>query len=273
MIVVAAGEFLMGRDGGVIEERYEGPVREVSINKAFVIGQFEVTNAEYRAFVEDSGHVSGINCDVRTETGWETLPGTSWKDPGYGRAPLDEEPVVCINWSDARAYALWLRAKTGKPYRLLSEAEWEFAARAGGRDGPVTWDAASTNVCEIANTYDRAGAGAPTVRPYEPLSCDDGFGQVAPVGSFTPNSFGVFDMTGNVWEWLEDCYAMPYPAAPVDGAPYKSDDCERRSVRGGAWNTNIEWQHPTFRGNLPPERISHIFGFRVARDLDSNEGN
>jgi formylglycine-generating enzyme required for sulfatase activity len=100
------------------------------------------------------------------------------------------------------------------------------------------------------------------------VECDDGFAEVAPVGSLAPNPFGLYDMTGNVWEWVEDCYFMPVPLEPTDGSAVQaSGTCDRRAVKGGSWSSSAFWQRPTFRGRDPLDRISHIFGVRLARDL------
>ncbi len=268
MVVIPPGRFVMGFDGGVSDQRYEGPVRTVTIDYAFAIGRTEVTQAEYAAFIEATGHVSGTECAIWNGENWYHTPGSDWRDPGYGRDPAPDEPVVCVNWNDVKAYTLWYAEKMGQPYRLLSEAEWEYAARAG-TVGEYTWGDDLDDGCAVANYYDQAGAD--TNRPFIPAKCNDGFKTVAPVGSLAPNPFGLYDMTGNVWEWVEDCYFMPVPPGPVDGSPVQaSGTCDRRGVKGGSWFSDITWQRPTFRGRDPLDRISHIFGFRVARDLTPN---
>lgn len=267
MIVVGPGEFVMGWDGGTMEDRYEGPERTVTIGYSFAVGQFEITNAQYRRFVEDTGHVSGTDCYIWNGETWAVEPGASWIDPGYGRAPRDNEPAACVDWNDAKAYAAWLAQRTGEPYRLLTEAEWEYAARAGRDKTLYTWGDDETDGCRVANIYDESGAASTVTRPAGHVACDDGFMDVAPVGALAPNPFGLYDMTGNVWEWVEDCYAMPYPAEPSDGSAQVTEGCDRRGVRGGAWSTHISWQRPEFRGRDPVDRVSHIFGLRIARDL------
>ncbi len=268
MIVVPPGEFEMGRDGGE-PERYEGPVRRVRIGYAFAVGRFEVTNAQYRRFVEASGHApSGEGCQVPAPGGRSlvSLPGTSWADPGYGRPIRDDEPATCLRWSDAKSYVSWLSGVTGKRYRLLTEAEWEYAARAG-TTGVHTWGDEVAQACRQANIYDLSAArvGAPVA--HGPAACDDGFPGVAPVGSLAPNAFGLHDMIGNIWEWVEDCYEMPYGAGPVDGSAQLTRGCDRRGSRGGGWRSNYPRQIPSFRGRDPESLTSQIFGIRVARDL------
>ncbi len=268
MIVVPPGTFDMGREGGE-PERFEGPVRRVRIGYAFAAGRFEVTNAQYRRFVEASGHApSGEGCQVPAPGGRSltSLPGTSWADPGYGRPIRDDEPVACLRWSDAQSYVSWLSGVTGKRYRLLTEAEWEYAARAG-TTGTFTWGDDLAQACRQANIYDRSSERAGTKVAYPPADCDDGFPGPAPVGSLAANAFGLHDMIGNVWEWVADCYEMPYGATPVDGSAQLTRGCDRRSVRGGAWRSNYPRQIASFRGRDPESLTSQIFGFRVARDL------
>ena len=263
MVIVPSGRFRMGFDGG-IEDRYEGPERDVSIDYPFALGRVEVTQAQYAAFVAATGHVSGTGCAIWNGEEWYHTPGADWRDPGYGRPPAANEPVVCVTWHDVKAYTAWLAEKTEQPYRLPSEAEWEYAARAG-TTGTYAWGDDDDGGCDVANYYDQSGID-PKI-PHIPVECDDGFAGVAPVGSLAPNAFGLYDTIGNVWEWVEDCYVMPIPTTPTDGSPVQVADCERRAVKGGGWSSNLFWQRPTFRGRDPMERISHMFGFRLARDL------
>lgn len=265
MVVVPAGSFAMGFDGGE-EGRYEGPVRQVTIARAFAAGQFEVTQAEYRAFVTASGHVGGQGCNVlRTNPARLERDATlSWQNPGYGRLPRDDDPVACISWNDAQAYVAWLRQRTGQAYRLLSEAEWEYAARAGSA-AAFPWGTNPDGACRHGNVYDQSGARAGF--PATAARCDDGFEQIAPVGRFQANRFGLYDLVGNVWEWVEDCYQMPYGATPIDGSAQLAVGCSRHGSRGGGWRSDISRQRPSFRGRDPAELLSAVFGLRVARDL------
>ena len=194
------------------------------------------------------------------------LPDATWSDPGYGRPVREDEPAVCVDWRDATAYAAWLTAKTGKSYRLLSEAEWEYAADAGST-ATFPWGEDASLACKYANVYDES-AGRARPAPIQPTPCEDGQPHVAPVGLFAANAFGLHDMVGNVWEWVQDCYAMPYPPEPVDGSVQRNTGCDRRGTRGGSWITETARQRPTFRGRDPIDRVSQVFGFRVARDLD-----
>jgi formylglycine-generating enzyme required for sulfatase activity len=271
MVVVPPGQFTMGAEGGE-KDRYEGPLREVKIGYAFAAGRFELTNGQYRRFVAATGHkTAGTGCNVFFGDRVEAVSGSSWADPAYGRPIRDDEPVACIRWSDAKSYVSWLAGRTGRKYRLLTEAEWEYAARAGTQ-GAYTWGDDKAASCKFANLHDQ-GAGKLAESkgiklPYGPAPCDDGFTGVAPVGRLAPNAFGLHDMIGNVWEWVEDCYEMPYGATPVDGSAQLAKGCDRRGSRGGSWRTDYPRQRPAFRGRDPEALTSQIFGTRVARDLD-----
>jgi formylglycine-generating enzyme required for sulfatase activity len=265
MVVVPAGRFTMGFDGGE-PERYEGPVHAVAIVRSFAAGRTEVTVGQFRRFVAATGHRAARGCNAWDGKAPSLLPDADWADPGYGRPPRDDEPVACVDWQDAAAYVRWLATTTGQPYRLLTEAEWEYAAKAGST-ASFPWGEDPAQACRHANVYDESAA-RDLAAPIAPAACDDGFPRVAPVGQLQANAFGLHDMTGNVWEWVQDCYAMPYPAdVPVDGSAQTRSGCDRRSVRGGSWITAVSRQRPTFRGRDPVDLVSQIFGFRVARDL------
>ena len=268
MVVVPPGKFRMGFDGGE-PERYEGPVRDITIGYSFAVGKYEITNAQYRAFSKDTKRVSTKGCYAlagKVGYRYEPMPGKDWEDPGYGRPIRDDEPAACITWTDAHDYVAWLARKTGKKYRLLSEAEWEYVARAG-TTGRFIWGDSPERACEQSNIFDASGARALPGTDIGVAPCDDGLPGVAPVGSLKPNKFGLHDVIGNVWEWVEDCYTMPHAAdAPVDGSPQVKTGCDRRGSRGGSWISSYERQRTAFRGRDPVDRISQIFGFRIARD-------
>lgn len=268
MVVIPPGRFTQGYDGG-LEERYEGPQREVVLDYRFAVGRYEVTQGQYRAFVEASGYEPSPGCYMWDGVAAPFLDEHGWQDPGYGRFPADDEPVACINWKHAKAYVTWLAQRTGRPYRLLSESEWEYVARAGRDDSSTySWGDDGAVVCDRGNVLDRSAARERPDLADRAAPCDDGYAMLAPVGRFRPNPFGVHDMTGNVWEWVQDCYRMPYAAdAPTDGSAYEHSRCERRAVRGGSWLSTMFWQRPTFRGRDPETLTSRIFGLRVARDL------
>jgi len=272
MTVVPAGSFVMGFDGAEEqrerdEHRYEGPTRKVTLAASFAVGRHEISNQQFAAFVAATGHQTSRGCYTWDGVTAEFVEQLDWRDPGYGRETRPDEAVTCVDWNDAYAYTLWLAALSGKPYRLLTEAEWEYAAR-GGVTTEYLWGDDASSACRFANIFDYSAQVFLPDAPIEPADCDDGHAQVAPVGSFEPNGFGLYDMTGNVWEWVFDCYVMPYPDdAPIDGSAIVTEDCPRRSVRGGSWMTSVDRQRFTFRGRDPATLNSAVFGFRIARDL------
>lgn len=279
MVVVQPGRFRMGADGGE-EGRPEGAPHDVTIAKPFALGRFEVTNAQYEAFIADTGRTPTKGCRSwdRKANSVTQGPDADFRKPGEGAGNgAPDIPVVCVSWRDAKAYVAWLAKKTGKPYRLPTEAEWEYAARAGSQDD-YPWGNDPAGGCGFANTLDKKANGSGMLpafqeKPGEPsyVRCDDGQAGAAPVGSYKPNAFGLYDMTGNVWEWTEDCYVAPYAAdVPTDGSAYQvKGDCPRRAVRGGSWMTVPFRNRPAWRGRDPEDQVSWIFGMRVARDLDA----
>lgn len=272
IVVVPPGSFKMGWEGAESVRpqeirRYEGPERQVTIAYAFGVGRFEITNEQFAAFVDATGFVHLEGCFLWDGWNAEFSKKLGWRDPGYGRATLPKEPAACVNWNAAQAYVKWLSQKTGASYRLLTEAEWEYAARAGNTT-PSIWGDQQERACEYANVFDASAKKRSPNAQLTVAPCDDGHAQVAPVGSYKPNAFGLYDMSGNVWEWVFDCHAMPYPAdAPTDGSAIIDRGCDRRASKGGAWMTTVDRQRFTFRGRDPAAQNSSGFGFRVARDL------
>ena len=268
MVVVKGGNFKMGSLEGE-EGRPEGPMHDVTIAYNFAVGKYEVTNAQFARFVMETGYVQQKNCIIWAGGKWQEIPDSSWRNPGYGRAPEENEPVACMSWHDAKAFTAWLLRKTGKVYRLPSEAEWEYYARASSRTR-FPWGEGADDICERVNLFDQSGRQASALL-YVAAECDDGYPFTAPVGSFAPNAFGLYDVTGNVWEWTEDCYVVPYPSNHADGSSVQVEgECERRSIRGGSWITTPSRQRPAFRGRDPADLVFAPFGFRVVRDLDKS---
>lgn len=272
MVVVPGGTFEMGstpeeaREEGVRERftKLERPRHKVTIKGPFAIGRFEVTRGQFAAFAAGIGAVPDKGCNVlSSEKKWVIDDKRSWRDPGFEQT--ENSPVVCVNWADAKAYVKWLAAKTGKGYRLASESEWEFAAR-GGEEKPRFWGGGMEKACDYANLYDSKAHKAYAI-DQEPLKCGDGFAETAPVGSFKANKFGLQDMIGNVWEWLEDCWVRGYEGAPDDGRPWLSGSCGKRSLRGGSWNSEHRNARSAGRGGNRPESRDYDNGFRVVRDL------
>lgn len=260
MIVVPAGRFRMGTpDDEYGREFDEGPRHTVEIDYDFAVGKFEITRREFAAFVEDTGHAPDDACFIETGRDWQVA--VTWRSPGY--AVSEDHPVVCVSWTDARAYVDWLSLTTGKPYRLLSEAEWEYAARA--RSPGATFDTGARSVCAFANALDQQAAR--TFNGIDHFLCTDGYVYAAPVGTFIANEFGLNDTLGNVLEWVEDCWHDHYDGAPDDGSAWQGGTCAGRVLRGGSWYYaprhlrlgNREWDRVQYQ--------DYDIGFRVARDL------
>jgi formylglycine-generating enzyme required for sulfatase activity len=262
LVLIAADSFTMGSPKN--EERRsddEGPQHKVTIGKPFAVGKFEVTKDQFAAFLQDSGHDAGSTCYVFDSNKWDEKQGLSWRNPGFEQT--GSHPATCINWHDAKAYAAWLSRKTGKTYRLLTEAEWEYAARASNPARYHFGDRAA-DLCLYANGADQSVKKAnPT---WTVLSlCDDGYVYTAPVGSFAANAFGLSDMHGNVWEWVEDCWNDSYKTAPADGSPWSSGKCDLRVLRGGSWSNNPPDLRAAYRNRNDADVRANNYGFRVAR--------
>ena len=261
MVAIPAGKFLMGSSSSE-HGRFdaEGPQHVVAV-RAFAIGKFDVTNAEFRSFLEETGYQPGA-CDL--------VLGLGWKSPGHGLAyppgqtDSPREPAVCLSWNDAQAYIAWLNGKVrgadasrksrDGPYRLPSEAEWEYAARGGTVTARWWGDAIGT-----ANANCN-GCGSKW----------DGR-LLAPVGSFGPNPFGLYDVLGNVWQWVLDCWNETYVGSPEDGSPWTRGDCTRRVLRGGSWSNLPVFIRSAARSRANAQGwdfdYSSYAGFRLARSL------
>ena len=285
MVVIPAGEFTMGSppsEAGRLD--HEGPQRAVRIAQPFALGRNEVTFAEFERFVAEAGYKTeaersvgklgcfGFNFSDRTATKDDWLPGRSWREPGIDRN-TDRHPVVCVSWNDATAYVRWLSRKTGKTYRLPTEAEWEYAARAGTRTARY-WGDDPNQACLHENVADQS-TYTTGVKPSAKTrswpsghGCNDGRYFAAPVGSYRANGFGLYDMLGNVWEWTEDCWTASYRGAPADGSAWLTGDCSRRLLRGGSWVSEPRYARSANRDRgLSDFRRSSI-GFRIARTLE-----
>lgn len=265
MVVIPAGRFVMGAPKED-EDRHqdEAPIHKVAIGTPFALATTEVTRDQFAAFAEDTGHdMDDGDCYLADDKGGHSDDKANWLAPGF--AQTGSEPAVCVSWRDAEAYAAWLSDRTGQNYRLPTEAEWEYAARAGRR-GFFPWDEDSDDdACRIGNSFDKQGL---THFPaQEPSPCDDGVIFTAPVGSYQPNRFKLFDMAGNVWEWVEDCYRPNYKNAPSDGSAVISDSCAEHAARGGSW-IDGQWDFRFARRyNVDGWGRENILGFRLARDL------
>ncbi|MFM8516629.1 MAG: formylglycine-generating enzyme family protein [Nevskiaceae bacterium] len=277
LVTVPAGRFLMGSDLDGEAGRPEGPVREVRIARAFALGLTEITVEQFARFVAVSGYrvapggrIQGAASVPAGKVGWRDEPTAGWQAPGFSQPATKDMPVVCVGRVDALAYVRWLSAQTGHAYRLPSESEWEYAAR-GGSAGIYSWGSNADLGCGQANLYDRR-ARALQDFGWGYADCDDGYAELAPVGRLKANGFGLYDMLGNVGEWVADCYRLTYDGAPSDGSAVAGDaGCEKWSVRGGGWMTRPTRNRLTFRGRDPNDARYSYFGFRVARDLDHRD--
>ena len=250
MVVVPSGSYQMGSptfEEGRADD--EGPVHPVTIAKPLAVGVYEVTIKEFGRFVEATGSSAGSHCRMPGEYGvWEERSDRHWRYPGF--VQTGHSPVVCMSWQDAQAYVRWLSRETSQDYRLLSEAEWEYVARAGSMTRYHWGDDVGTNKANCDGCGSQWDNNGP-----------------APVGSFKPNAFGLFDTSGNVWEWVEDCWHSSYEGAPSDGTAWTSGVCSDRALRGGGWHNSPESLRSANRGSNSGLR-DYDNGFRVARTLD-----
>jgi len=273
MVVVPQGRFTMGAPAGEearenlpIERRGRSvPQHLVTILHKLAIAKSDVTRDEYAQFVAETNRPDPDSCRTVSASGdFPATNGANWHSPGFSQTGRD--PVVCVSWDDAQAYVSWLSAKTGHVYRLPTEAEWEYAARAGtttaryGSDNPA-------EVCRYTNVADldyfEQHPGDSGVN----RACRDGYAFTSPVESFPPNQFGLYDMLGDVMDWTEDCWNINYSGAPTDGTAWLSGDCSRRVVHGGSWDADLRVVRSAMRrGPLTSNRVT-TFGFRVARTL------
>ena len=246
MVVVPPGSFMMGSpasEAGRGDD--EGPRHRVTIGYPLAVGVYEVTFAEWDACV-GAGGCGGYR------------PG----DEGWGRG---SRPVINASWEDAQEYVRWLSRETGQEYRLLSEAEWEYVARAGTTAARY-WGESESGQCRYGNGAD---AAALQENPeWTTVSCNDGYAETAPVGVYEANAFGLHDVLGNVWEWTQDCRNASYSGAPPDGSAWMSGNCSLRVLRGGSWfsspgflrSANRSWDSAGLRYSY--------YGFRVARTIN-----
>jgi formylglycine-generating enzyme required for sulfatase activity len=268
MVTIPAGQVLMGSEQGDIDSGVaaanEGPQHMAVIKQAIAVGRFEITRDQYAAFVRETGYNGGDHCVTFESNQPKDRANRSFLNPGYAQG--GNHPAVCVSWVNARAYVDWLSRTTGKAYRLLSEAEFEYVARAGSaaRYGASNDPA---ELCNFANGADQSAksAGLPPNAPY--MNCKDGYPFTAPVGSFAVNGFGVYDMIGNVWEWTGDCFYGDYATARLETASRSAEVCDARSVRGGDWFSTEFSLRPAVRARADVDAHNDDIGFRVARTL------
>jgi formylglycine-generating enzyme required for sulfatase activity len=257
MVVIPPGRFQMGSLG----HNREVPVHEVTIGYAFAVGKYPITRGQWRAYLAASGRSASNTCyGFNSSTGaYEQKPADNWQNPGFPQE--DSHPVVCVTWNEAQDFATWLSQKTGHHYRLLSEAEYEYINRAG-TSGTYFWGDTDEDQCLYAN-----GADAPFKARYgwDAAECYDGYLFTSPVGSFKANGFRLYDTTGNVWSWTQDCWNSSYRSAPVDGSAWMEGDCDLRAVRGGSSFNDPKLLRAAFRVETVSAAAGNDLGFRIAR--------
>lgn len=251
MLSVPSGSFMMGSPAAK-----EGPQRRVSFGYAFSLAKYEVTRGEFEAFTRTTGYLPPRDGQVPDR------PTDHWRRPGFDQT--DGHPVVNVTWQDAAAYVAWLRKITGKDYRLPSEAEWEYAARAGTTTARYWGDG---EACGHANVGDLSFAKTLTGIKGDPglFSCTDGHVFTAPVGSFPANAWGFHDMLGNAQEWVLDCWTEGNAGAPANGDARQDGDCYRRVLRGGSWSSGPDGINVAGRVKELVGYTQFFIGFRVAR--------
>jgi formylglycine-generating enzyme required for sulfatase activity len=267
MVALPAGEFMMGspaNERGRLD--VEGLPRRVVISKRIAIGKFEVTLDQFSAFVAETGLTAGNLCRTMLML---QLPSRAWgprevsfRQPGFDIT--GSHPVVCISWHEARSYVGWLRRRTGKPYRLPTEAEWEYAARAG-TSTTYSFGNDESKLCAYARFADLDS------RFFWADACRSGIPShgTVPVGGFKPNPWGLFDMHGNAWEWVEDCWTTNALEIPTNGSAFlRPAGCELGVTRGGGFTAQSGRARSAVR--LPIMIAAHHYnlGLRVALSLD-----
>jgi formylglycine-generating enzyme required for sulfatase activity len=284
LIPIPAGEFDMGSrepaqklaqslkiDAKFLEDQY--PLHDVRISRQFFLGACEVTVGQFRAFVKDTGYKTEAEADGKGSWGydassskrkpwqrWMQNPGLSWRNPGFPQT--DEHPVVHVSWNDCQAFCDWLSRKETRTYRLPTEAEWEYACRAGTTTRFSTGDAPES-LKGYANVADRsAGQRFPD---WPVAEFDDGYVFTAPVGSYKANGLGLHDMHGNVWEWCADWYDKHYYSKSPGTDPFNKTRGKDRVIRGGGWDYYVggRCQSACRAAHSPSSRYDYL-GFRVA---------
>lgn len=266
LVAIKAGQFSMGSN----KWKSTSPERTVAV-KAFRMGKYEVTVKEFAQFINATGYKAPRQCMQMAGNPWFASMAGSWNANTLSHSRF--EPVTCIGVKDAQAYIAWMNKETGKKYRLPTEAEWEYAHRAGS---PHKYPFGNNEslACRYGNIGDRS-AEAAIKRDYDGLEsknhvgvapCDDKSDYASIVGMYEPNAFGLHDTLGNVSEFVQDCMKMGYAGAPADGSAVQADKCDERVNRGGNWHW--EGWAAYRRGAMPLDLIGALEGFRVALDID-----
>ncbi|GAB4181971.1 MAG: hypothetical protein Tsb002_02660 [Wenzhouxiangellaceae bacterium] len=271
MVVIPAGRFLMGSPKDEPDRNSdEGPQHEVSI-QSFAVAKTEVTVGDFQRFVAVTDYRTDAEksegCRIWDETEFKSDGERLWNSPGFTQD--NNHPVTCVSWNDANAYLAWLNRETGRDYRLLSEAEFEYIFRAGSKK-LYPWLDEEKRACQFANVADKSFRLDVAIFAWFIFSCDDGVIYTAPVASREPNAFGLHDTAGNVWEWAQDCWHGNYEGVPDDGSAWLDGpgaDCSRRVLRGGGWSSGPWDLHLFSRPRVSTDVASNVMGFRLARTL------
>jgi len=262
MVVVPTGSFMQGSpepEGGRLNS--ESPRHLVTIDYPLAIGQTEVTVEDFGKFVMDTGYEQS-GCWIYKDE-WTKTDDAGWTNPGFHQDKT--HPVSCVSWADAQEYVRWLSKSTNKNYRLPSASEWEYINRARSEQSRP-WGGSLASACQAANVADISAEQQYAGWNIHP--CDDGYVHTAPVNSFRPNEFGVYDAMGNVFEWVEDCWNKNYQKAPTDGTAWKDGNCNKRVLRGGSWFSQPDSVRSAFRNHFDENFRSSSFGFRIARRIE-----
>lgn len=282
MVVVPAGTFKMGsteeervREGvPAVFGDHEGPVRDITIARPFAIATTETTRGQFALFVTATSRPIPTECATYnpTDDSWAGIPGNvaNWQKPGF--AQTDAHPAVCVSLDDATDYAAWLSKTTGHRYRVPTEAEWEYVARAGTAT-TRPWGNAVQPICTKAQIMTTATfAAIKNAQSWQDeLLCSGNASWTVPVASFDPNPWGVYDMLGNAWEWVADCAAPDHAKLPSDGSAQTAangGDCKHRLTKGGAFHSRVWLARPATRGG--GQDGSHrpvASSIRIVRDL------
>ncbi len=261
LTVLPAGRFKQGSARPDRAAQSEKPLHWVSIAHPFAMSTNPVTVDNFAAFIAAT-HRDMKGCDTY-DGRWRHRAEADWQHPGF--VQTGAHPVTCVSWSDAKAYADWLSAKTGMHYRLPSASEWEYAARTGG-ESTQPWNSDGSGACANANVADKSAARRfPRLATF---ACDDGYVFTAPVGSFKASAFGLNDVFGNVFQWTEDCWVADYAHAPIDGSARASAVCGEHEMRGGSWSSNPSFVRADARNHFASNYRASSFGIRLVRDIN-----
>jgi formylglycine-generating enzyme required for sulfatase activity len=275
LVRLAPGRFQMGStleegvEAGIRPDRAaaERPRHQVAIGYAFAIGRYEVTVAEFNEFAKATGF-DGANCLVLVGKTWRPDPAASWKRPGY--AVTDKHSATCLSYNDFQRYLDWLSQRTGQTYRFASEAEWEYAASTGAVSAkPADGVEPASRQCLFANAADRSFKKAFPLTDWKSADCEDRHAAGSPVGSYAANRDGVFDMAGNLAEFVSDCFAPNHEGAPADGSARRAAPavCALRVIKGGSWAAEPGMIRPSVRMPIPLEIRGNGHGLRVVREV------